>query len=923
MSSFVGRQRELKRLKRLIAEGVGPITITGPGGVGKTRLAMEFLARSGLAETSAVVAAEHCTSALALVSATARALGLETLGEADPANQIAVSMSRRADLVLVFDSVEHVIDEAAELLVEWRRRAPRARFVVTSRERLNVAGEHLVPLRPLGAEAVMLFVDRVRALKPDYAPDELELGRIRAIAEAVDGLPLALELAAAKARLVSSDALLTQLESSLSVLTSPARDRPPRHRTLEAAIRWTWALLDAHLKRVLSQLAVFAGPFTPEDAEAVVPEADLARLEALCDRSLLLPIEAGVKLLEHVRAFAWAALEEADRRAVRIRHAEHFARRAHHLARSPDWTEPISLSSCEEANFRAVLRRAVRADAGDAPGLLKAGLVVSQVWSPFRTHEGVVEEFDALVERLLARSADVPGLRAAVFQAALVACRTLRAASRLTRAQALLERAQAAATGDSEQAQVEDERSRLLWMQHRDEEALLATSRAEHLFRREDDRLALAVCWRMKASLYHEAGELERAIQLNRRCIPVLRSLGAVNMATVATANLAWAYLRLGRTGEARWLWLEAAEAFDQLGNRRGRGHVLMALGHLDAGAGALDAAVGHLTEALALQRRGGDTFGELRTLCNLGRVRLLQEELALARSLTRDARGLATQLGQPDIADDCELDLALMDWAAGEIDSAAHRIARLMQTHRRLGGSPMGQMVGGDVSRPPLTIYLGALQAAGARVSGEPPGDIGRRASADLAVMGLIVQALKRPPGWQVGQALGALLTALTEPHPERAGKAVRRAVPLVAQDTQIRFLLRQLWKALPAKERLGAWSSAFDSDVLLVGPDASSLRPPNRAPIDLRGRPLLARLIAHLVERRRTGRAGASIEALRRALWPNERMLPEAAKNRVFQALNRVKKLGLADRLHSGEDGYRLVGPLALVPDALPCPE
>ncbi|MEO6579373.1 MAG: adenylate/guanylate cyclase domain-containing protein, partial [Candidatus Limnocylindria bacterium] len=351
---FLGREAELEELAELVADpATRLVTLTGTGGTGKTRLALQAGAN----------AAERFPDGVwwvplaplrdpALVSAeTTRALG----GTGEPAEAVG---ERR--LLMVYDNFEHVLD-AADLVATLLARCPNMVVVATSREPLRIGGEREFAVDPLlPAQAVELFITRAIAVRHDFtATDE-----IAEICARLDHLPLAIELAASRVKVLSSSALLERLEHRLPILAGGARDLPERQRTLRATIEWSHELLTENEQRLFASLAVFRGGCTLDAAESVV-DADLDTIGSLVDKSLVRVRDDRFWMLETIREFATERLAvsgEAD--ALRDRHAAHYLALAveaePHLFR--DATAWAARLEAEHDNLRAALDRLERTD---------------------------------------------------------------------------------------------------------------------------------------------------------------------------------------------------------------------------------------------------------------------------------------------------------------------------------------------------------------------------------------------------------------------------------------------------------------------------------------------------------------------------------------------------------------------------------
>jgi predicted ATPase/class 3 adenylate cyclase len=344
-SPLVGRAEELGELMRLLRDGVRVVTVTGPGGSGKTRLALQAAAE--LVEEYAdgtfwVPLAGLRDPALVLPSVA------QTIGATD---DLSAHLATRETLILL-DNFEHLLDASA-LVAELLASAPRAQVLVTSRAPLNIDGEREYSLDPLlEREAVMLFVERARDVGRLVEPDET----LAEICRRLDCLPLALELAAARTKLLAPEPLLRKLAQRLPLLTGGRRDAPERQRTLRATIAWSHDLLDEQSRLVFARLSVFAGTFSLDAAEKVTA-ADLDALAALVELSLLKPVgEERFLMLETIREFAAERLEADQTAGLQRAHAEWFlalAEAAEPHLRGTEFPATLDRLEREHDNLRA------------------------------------------------------------------------------------------------------------------------------------------------------------------------------------------------------------------------------------------------------------------------------------------------------------------------------------------------------------------------------------------------------------------------------------------------------------------------------------------------------------------------------------------------------------------------------------------
>src|SRR5215216_6020701 len=387
---LVGRVREVEEVaERLRSDQVRLLTLTGPGGTGKTRLALQAGADllDEFEDGVFFVALAAITDRALVAPTVARTLGL-TERRNQPPEELLKGFLRDRQTLLLLDNFEQVL-ESAPLLDELLSAAPSLKILATSRTPLRLYGEHEFPVPPLSLPdpsslatlesltqygAVRLFVERAKAVKPDFSLTQANAPAVTEICARLDGLPLAIELAAARIKLLPPQAMLSRLGSRLKLLTGGARDLPRRQRTLRATIEWSYELLDEGEKTLFARLAVFSGGSNLEGIEAVCdPQGDLPSdalegVSSLLDKSLLRQeegqgAEPRLMMLETIREFALEKFEESDdTETIKRAHAEYFLALAEH-AEPKLWGQEdaawLDRLEREHDNMRAALSRAL------------------------------------------------------------------------------------------------------------------------------------------------------------------------------------------------------------------------------------------------------------------------------------------------------------------------------------------------------------------------------------------------------------------------------------------------------------------------------------------------------------------------------------------------------------------------------------
>ena len=590
LTDFVGRQREISDIQRLLAT-TRLLTLIGPGGVGKTRLALRTAARAKAEYPNGVHVAELAatTHADLVGHAVAFRLGI-TQEQHRSVSDSLVDALRLKTMLLVLDNCEHLVQACAELVHTLLRGCPGLRILATSREPLGVESETIWSVPPMAlaasdaplqaqteSDAVRLFLDRVRAVRPDFVLDERTASAVLGICRALEGMPLALELAAARMRVMEPDEVRARLSQALPLLTASSRTAPPRQRTMRATLDWSYALLSEDEQRLLAQLAVFIGGWTLQAAEEVFAADVLNVLTSLVDKSLV-AVErhdrrSRYRFLEPVRQYAEERLvERGDLGSMRGRHALYYTGVAEQAAppmvghiTGSDLARLLNLLEREHDNFRAALQWLTQH--GDAESSLRLAGALHWFW----LLRGYATEGREWVRRAL----DTPGSQPSRGRAgALVAAGSLAAFQHdFETARACLEAAVAAWTeiGDNGGIAVA-----LLNLSQTElssgntERAAALLHRSLELFRALNDDSGTAACLYRLGDLAATLGDFDRARALTEESLVLSRSCGDAYRISSALHVLGHLAYERGDIRTASTLLSDGLASAAELGDRRG-----------------------------------------------------------------------------------------------------------------------------------------------------------------------------------------------------------------------------------------------------------------------------------------------------------------------------------------------------------------
>jgi predicted ATPase/class 3 adenylate cyclase len=657
---LIGREKEVSEVCDLLrGEETRLLTLTGPGGIGKTRLALQAAVDllDDFSDGTFFVQLATLTEAELFFSAVAGTLGVRETAEQRFDEILKDYLSERR-MLLVPDNFEQVLG-AAPAVTELLAAAPGLKVLATSRASLGLYGEHEYPVPPLTLpdlksppplesltqfDGVRLFVERARAIKPDFKVTNESAPAVAEICVRLDGLPLAIELAAARIKMLPPKAMLQRLGSRLKLLTGGARDLPERQRTLRATIEWSFALLDEGEQVLFARLAVFAGGRTLEAIEAICDAEDDLPVEAfegissLVDKSLLRQEEGAngeprFVMLETVHEFAREKLgQSAEAEEIKRAHAQYFltlAEEANPELKGPDQLQWLGRLEVEHDNMREALSWALGRTETELA--IRLGGALSWFWSRRGYHS---EGRRWLEEALAMDGRGSPASRAMA----------LAGAGALAWQQGELDRAQEAC-----------------------EEGLELLSNEAREAREAKLLILTTLGW-----MALDREEYDQASELFEERLALSREMGDTWSLATSLSNLAVVSHSLGDSERATELYEESMDLFRELGDKQGLAYCLNNLAMMVYSQSDLGRAAKLTEEGVALFRELGTKGGVSIGLCNLGWIAILQDDIGRAADHYRESLSLSWDTGMNQEIQSALEGFACVAAAEGEAERAA-----------------------------------------------------------------------------------------------------------------------------------------------------------------------------------------------------------------------------------------------------------
>ncbi len=809
--AFVGRGTELHALAQRLEAGERLLTVVGPGGTGKTRFVRRY-ALAWLGDWPGGVYFCDLSDARSLdgvLGAVAVGIGVP-LAKGDAVAQLGHAIAARGPCLVILDNLEQVLDHAAPALSRWLDRAGDASFVITSRERLKLDGETVFPLEPLpvsgdASDAIGLFVIRARAQRSDFAVDDDNRAAVAEAVRLLDGLPLAIELAAARVRLLTPAQIVERLRDRFALLAGE-RGSAARQATLRAAIDWSWDLLSGWEQSALAQCSVFEGGFTLAAAESVLDlsawrdaPSTMDAVQALLDKSLLRAwTQAGRERFDldephfgmyvSIHEYARERLQQAGAAAAaEQRHGRHFAafgmpKVLDALQRRGGVRRRQALALELDNLVVACCRAVERADAPTAAATYGAAWAVLEQQGPMalgarlgmqvlalpaiepaaRRHActtlaaavykiGDPQQADALLVQALALARETSDLRSE--GAILARLGNLRCDQmRIDDARGTLALALAASRAAADRITEGQVLGRLAALEHhqgRWDEFESHCSAALALFREVGNRAPESQLLNLRGIRQHDQGRAEEALELYGNACDVARESGNRIQEATALGNIGAVFVDQGRLDEGLAQHQAALAIHRRVGSRYSEGIALGNIGKVHELQGRAGEAGDHYETALAIAREAGNRRHELYLLGSLGALHAAQGRFDAAADCYRSALAAARGAGYGVSTGRLLSGLARLQWMQGQLGDAERTLRE---------GEALLREAGDHLDMPRLLCIRGQVDLA-----------LGRREAAEaaLAEAQADADALRIQPTAQLRQEIDALRQALASAGP------------------------------------------------------------------------------------------------------------------------------------------------------------
>ena len=664
MTSFIGREKEILQVKRLLL-GDRFVTLTGPGGTGKTRLALQVAAELLELFPDGVWLVELASLADPLLVPHTIAATLDVRESSGrPVNTVLIDYLRNKEILLILDNCEHLLSACAQILATLLQACQNLCVVATSREALDIPGEmafrvpslsvpdarHTLPIESLTQyESIRLFVERAEAVQPDFALTNANASSVAQICHRLDGIPLAIELAVARVKMMPVEQVITRLDNRFRLLTGGSRTALPRHQTLQALIDWSYDLLSGEERSLLQWLSVFAGGWTLEAAERICAGEQIERddvldlLTQLVNKSLVIPdsdlgSEGRYHLLETIRQYARERLRETGGgEKIRQRHLQYYqelVEQAEPELRGPGQVIWLDRLEKEVDNLRAALEWALEVNLEASFRLASALLWFWHIRS--RKSEGI----DWLERALSAEQYDTP----------------LSLRRMLIRGKAL------------------NVIGSLLVMHGNPErgEDLSKESLSLHQALGPAGRQGVAhALWNLAQGASHREN-IEQAQKLSEKALAWYRELNDKFGVAQCLDNLGSHRLLKGEYQQAKTIWEEDLALRKELGDKDGIAWVLTCLGELAFWQGDYEQARTLYAESQSVFRTVGNEWAVSMTISGIGSTVLAQGDFEQATKLYEEALAFGRDMGDLNAIASRRYDLARVAWSRGDYELAA-----------------------------------------------------------------------------------------------------------------------------------------------------------------------------------------------------------------------------------------------------------